>query len=147
MPRKSSIFLQAAALGPTEKYLRLWRPPVEARRTSQQAFSKSQALLDGQTVQQALELLFAQLDFVLQLALLDDERRLHLDKVLVVGHAVLGQVAGQDVVDGPLAPVQVVLQLLGVLVLPYQQLALLRQRALEGGKKKKKSIADISIFA
>lgn len=114
----------------------LWSQALSAalkriKKGKQRESSEDQPLLHRQTVHQALELLVAQLDFVLQLALFDDERRLHLDKVLVVRQRVLGQVAAQDVVDEALAAVQVLLELLGVLVLSDQQLPLLHQRALQ----------------
>ncbi|TNN33348.1 hypothetical protein EYF80_056491 [Liparis tanakae] len=60
----------------------------------------------GQAVRQAGQLLLAQLDLVLQLALLDDERRLHLHEVLVVREAVGRQVQRQDAVQGVLHPGQ-----------------------------------------
>lgn len=92
--------------------------------------SKGQPLLYGQTVHQTLELLLAQFDFILKLALLDDERRLHLDKVLVVRKAVLLQAVAQDLVNRAFSAVQVLLQLLRVLVLSNQQLPLLNQCTL-----------------
>lgn len=92
--------------------------------------SKGQPLLYGQTVHQTLELLLAQFDFILKLALLDDERRLHLDKVLVVRKAVLLQAVAQDLVNRAFSAVQVLLQLLRVLVLSNQQLSLLNQCTL-----------------
>ena len=92
--------------------------------------SQAQPLLRGQAVRQTLELLLPQADLVVQLALLDDEGRLHLHEVLVVGQALVRQVVGQDVVDQPLPAVQVLLQLLGVLVLADQQRALVCQCAL-----------------
>ena len=92
--------------------------------------SKGQPLLYGQTVHQTLELLLAQFDFVLKLALLDDERGLHLDKVLVVRKALLLQAVAQDLVNCAFSAVQVLLQLLCVLVLSNQQLPLLNQCTL-----------------
>lgn len=92
--------------------------------------SKGQPLLYRQTVHQALELLVAQFDFILELALLDDERRLHLDKVLVVCKAVLRQAVAQDLINHAFPTVQVLLQLLCILVLSNQQLPLLNQCAL-----------------
>lgn len=92
--------------------------------------SKGQPLLYWQTVHQTLELLLPQFDFILELALLDDERRLHLDKVLVVREAVLRQVVAQDLVNHAFPTVQILLQLLRILVLSNQQLPLLNQRAL-----------------
>lgn len=87
--------------------------------------SQGQPLFYWKTVHQTLELLLAQFDFVLEFALLDDERRLHLDKVLIVCEVVLLQVAGQDVINNAFPTVQVLLQLLRVLMLSYQQLPLL----------------------
>lgn len=82
-------------------------------------------------VQQALQLLLTQVDFVVQLPLLDDEGGLHLHEVLVVRQALLAEVAGQDVEDDALAAVQVLFQLLGVLVLLDQDPLLLEQGLLE----------------
>lgn len=110
-----------------------------------QAALEPRPLLQWQTVHQALELLLAQLDLVLQLALLDDEGRLHLHKVAVVVQALSVQVGLHDARHQPLAPVQVLLQLFGVLVLPHQQLALLRQGPLKK-KKKKKDMMKILII-
>lgn len=89
-------------------------------------------LLRRQALCQALELLLAQLDFVVQLPLLDDERRLHLDEVAVVFQVLGVQVSLHDGKHQPLSAVQVLLQLLGVVMLPHQQLPLLGQRSLEG---------------
>lgn len=98
--------------------------------------SEGQPLLYGQAVHQTLQLLLAQLDFILELALLDNERRLHLHKVLVVREAVLLQVARQDLANHTLSAVQVLLQLLCVLVLSDQQLPLLNQRTLMKKKER-----------
>lgn len=108
-----------------------------------QAASEPRPLLQRQTVHQALELLLAQLDLVLQLALLDDEGRLHLHEVAVVVQALGVQVGLHDARHQPLAPVQVLLQLLGILVLAHQQLALLRQGPL---KKTNKNVEKILII-
>lgn len=89
-----------------------------------------ESLLYRQTVHQTLELLFAQFDFVLKLALLNDERRLHFDKVLVVCEAVLWQVVAQDLVNDSFSAIQVLLQLLCILMLSNEQLPLLNQCAL-----------------
>ena len=92
--------------------------------------SEQRPLLQRQTVQQALQLLLAQLDLVLQFTLLDDEGRLHLHKVPVVVQAFCVQVGLHDAGNQPLPAVQVLLQLLGILVLLHQQLTLLRQGPL-----------------
>lgn len=67
--------------------------------------SEGPPLLQWKAVRQTLELLLPQLDLVLQLALLDNERRLHLDEVLIVGQVLLTQTVGQDIVDDVLPPV------------------------------------------
>lgn len=89
----------------------------------------------GETLQQTLDLLLAQLDLVVQLALLDEERRLHFHEMLVVLELLLGEVVGQDVQHHTLPAVQVLLELPGILVLSGQDLPLLTQRALPGRSK------------
>lgn len=92
--------------------------------------SEQRPLVQRQTVHQTLQLLLAQLDLVLQFTLLDDEGRLHLHKVAVVVQALRVQVGLHDAGNQPLATVQVLLQLLGILVLSHKQLPLLCQGSL-----------------
>ena len=95
------------------------------------------ASLGLQAVQEALQLLLTQVYFVFQLALFDDERRLHLDEVLVVRQALGAQVADQDVEDDAFPAVQVLLQLPGVFVLLDQDALLLEQGLLDRQKTHK----------
>lgn len=107
--------------------------------------SEQRPLLQRQTVHQALQLLLSQLDLVLQFALLDDERRLHLHKVAVVVYALRGQVGLHDPGHKTLPTVQVLLQLLGVFVLPHQQLSLLRQGALVEERESTKDVRSTTV--
>lgn len=87
----------------------------------------------GQRLQQTPDLLLAQLYFVIQLPLLDEECGLHFHEVLVVLELLGGQVIGQDVQHHALPPVQVLLELPGILMLASQNLPLLIQRTLRAG--------------
>lgn len=80
-----------------------------------------------QAVKQALELLFAQVYLVFQLRLLDDEGGLQLQEMLLVGHTLLAEVAGQDVEPDRIPVVLVLLQFLGVLKMQDQGPMLLEQ--------------------
>ena len=79
----------------------------------------------GEALQQAPDLLLAQLDLVVQLPLLDEECRLHFHEVPVILELLLGEVIGQDVQHHTLPPIHVLLELPGVLVLSRQDLPLL----------------------
>lgn len=82
----------------------------------------------GKRLQQAPDLLLAQLYLVIQLPLLNEECGLHLHEVLVVLQLLGGQVVGQDIQHHALPPVQVLLELPCVLVLASQNLPFLVQR-------------------
>lgn len=86
----------------------------------------------GKRLQQAPDLLLAQLYLVIQLPLLNEECGLHLHEVLVVLQLLGGQVVGQDIQHHALPPVQVLLELPCVLVLASQNLPFLVQRTLPG---------------
>lgn len=135
---KQAVYVQIFLTMPPSAGHRAHVQPKPRDSQTQQCLSSSegQPLLYGQAVHQTLQLLLAQLDFILELALLDNERRLHLHKVLVVREAVLLQVARQDLVNHTLSAVQVLLQLLCVLVLSDQQLPLLNQRTLMKKKER-----------
>lgn len=94
----------------------------------------------GQRLQQTPDLLLAQLYFVIQLPLLDEECGLHFHEVLVVLELLGGQVIGQDVQHHALPPVQVLLELPGILMLASQNLPLLIQRTLRGKPTGKSAI-------
>lgn len=86
----------------------------------------------GKRLQQTLDLLLAQFYLVIQLPLLDKECGLHFHKMLVVLELLRGQVIGQDGQHHALPPVQVLLELPRILMLPSQELPLLVQRTLPG---------------
>ena len=76
------------------------------------------------------QLLLAQFDLVVDLALVDDQFGFHGDEVAVVGELVVGEVFGQEVGHLAAAPVDVLLETLGLLQLLDQLVAFAFQHAL-----------------
>lgn len=92
-----------------------------------------------QAVPQAPQLLLAQLHLVLQLPLLDSQRRCHAHKMLIVLQLLAGQAARHAGEDQALPLGHVLLQLLGVLQLRRQLPLLLHEGQLEGEPKRRAS--------
>lgn len=91
-------------------------------------------LLGREALEQLRQLLLPLPQQVVQVALADQQRGLGADQAAVVPQLLLAQVGPQDGVDRPLPPVQVILQLAGVVRLAQQQGALVQEGVLGGGR-------------